>query len=527
MKPNAKRAKKSRVVRTDPRVAKLLEQGAALEKQARFNEAAGVYKEAAFAQPDNPVPWRELGKVLRTMDNLTPAKAALLKAVELDPKDVGARLYLGRVHQRLGEGREALAQYEQARWLRPREMRAHLGIAGMHEHLHDEERAIAAVDRGLAIEPDHPLALTLRARLDRRRGDLDGARARLEAVLARDLPNQAKLRAAYELARVLEKQGEHGLAFEAAALGNRLQRDTPEAQGQFNTDFLDLLDKQRAIGRGLFEAMAARERPDDGDPPIFLVGFPRSGTTMTEQVLGAHPLLTVSNEQDLFGFELVRMLGRFRPTMPLADVLGQVRGDELAEMRGRYRAAARALIDREPGATRLVDKFPMNLGMLTFINLVFPEARVIVAHRDPRDVCLSCFMQEFMPNSGMVHFLTLEDTARMYEKMMGLWLHQRDLLTVEFIEVRYEDTTRDLEAQARKLIDFVGLEWHDDITRFHERPTPRYVSTPSYEAVSEPVHTRAQGKWIRQADKLAPILPRLEPFVEALGYTPTSEALGS
>ncbi len=524
MKPKA-RQQRAAAARRDQEAARLIERASAAERAGRLDEAAGLLSAATREAPRNPATWRELGRVLRDLEHLFPARDALEKALKLAPTDADAHLYLGRVLQRLGDGPRALGEYERAAWLRPDDLRAYCGMCVMHERLHQLDKAVESIEKGLAKDPDYALAHVLRARLDRRRGDLESARARLDALLAREIPDEARLRASYELSRILEKLDDHAGAFAAATEGNTVQARTPTARAVYHTRFLQLLHDQRVFTREHFEKWGARAVPDDGPPPIFLVGFPRSGTTMTEQILGAHPDLTVSNEQDIFNPVVNRMFRDQKPGDPILDAVEGLADERLDEARAEYRAAAARLVTREPGKSRLVDKFPMNLGMLSFVNRLFPDAKVIVAHRDPRDVCLSCYVQEFVPNSSMVHFHTLEDTARMYEGMMGLWLHQRELLTLDLVEIHYEDTVADLEAQARRLMSFLEMAWSDDLLRFHERDSNRYVSTPSYEAVSEPVHRKAQGKWKRHAERLAPILPRLEPFVEALGYEPTEPAL--
>jgi tetratricopeptide (TPR) repeat protein len=526
MKPKA-RQRQSQAAQRDAEAARLMSRAQTLELAGKLREAAGVFDQATRKAPRNAGAWRELGRVLRDLEILFPSREALRKAVALDPKDADARLYLGRVLQRLGDGPGALAEYERAAWLRPDDLRAYCGLGVVHERLHDLDKAVAAVERGLDKDPAYPLAHVLRARLDRRRGDLEAARDRLHTLLARTIPDEARLRAAYELARVLTALGDHAGAFAAATEGNTVQAGTPTARAVYDTGFLRLLADQSVFTREHFERWGAEPVPDDGPPPILLVGFPRSGTTMTEQILGAHPELTVSNEQDILNPVLNRMFRDQKPGDPLPEAMASLTLERIAEARAGYRAAAAELVRQDPGKRRLVDKFPMNLGVLSFVNRVLPDAKVIVVHRDPRDVCLSCYVQEFVVNASMVHFHTLEDTARMYDGMMGLWLRQRELLTLDVLEIHYEDTVADLERQARRLMDFLDLEWSDELLRFHERDGRRYVSTPSYEAVSEPVHRKAQGKWKRHAERLAPILPRLEPFVEALGYEPTASALAA
>ena len=133
-------------------------------------------------------------------------------------------------------------------------------------------------------------------------------------------------------------------------------------------------------------------------------------------------------------------------------------------------------------------------------------------------MCLSCFTQEFRLNAAMINFVTLEHTAEFYAAVMDWWLFVRERLTVDVIEMRYEDTVNDLEAQARRVLAFLDVPWRADVLAFHEHAAGRVISTPSFEAVAEPIHRRAVGRWRRYEPQMKPVLARLQPFVDAFGY---------
>ena len=163
---------------------------------------------------------------------------------------------------------------------------------------------------------------------------------------------------------------------------------------------------------------------------------------------------------------------------------------------------------------------PLNLVYLPAVRRLFPRSRVIVALRDPRDCCLSCFMQVFGPNTWMRHFHSLERAAALYADVMSLWLLYRDRLGLEWTEIRYEDVVADVETQARRLIDFLGLEWTDDVLDYRAKAEAKYISTPSYSAVRKPVYSTSVRRWERYRDQIEPIQPMLRAFVHEFGYQP-------
>ena len=167
---------------------------------------------------------------------------------------------------------------------------------------------------------------------------------------------------------------------------------------------------------------------------------------------------------------------------------------------------------------RVVDKLPLNLVDAGLISLLFPDARIIVALRDPRDAVLSCFMQDFRLNDAMAAFLGRASTAGLYHAVMSLWLHYRTVLALPWMEYRYEDLVADFEGTVRDLLSFVGEPWDPVVLRYREAIPGRAISTPSYAAVTSPIHGQAVERWRRYADWLAPEAAVLAPYVAAFGY---------
>lgn len=496
-----------------------------LERAGLVGEAERVLREAAAARPSVPAYHRELARVLRGRREYVGAEASARRAVRLAAKDLEAAILLAQILQDTGKSKEARESFERAIWIAPKDPRAYCGIAVILEKSREIDAAMAMVERALAAAPHHQLAHVLRARMLRRLGRMDEARADAEAFLAApDRHPEARKRMAYELSRILDRLGDYDAAFRAAALGNAIQAELPEARAAYTTAWFPIFDALSQVTAAQAARWAAQRTVRVDPAPVFLVGFPRSGTTMLEQILSTHPRVVATNEREVF-HHAMRVLSRgLTDIAAWAAHLDAMPEAQVEEARAAYLAACDDILREQPGATIVLDKFPMHLGVVMIINRVFPEARILVSHRDPRDVCLSSFLQEFVPNRSMVHFLSLDDTVRVYEMMMGGWLRQRDRVSAPVLEVKYEDITRDLEKQARRVLEFCGLEWDPAVLRFHEREHQRWVSTPSYEAISRPVNTEAQGRWKKYRANLESVLPRLEPFVRDLGYEPTDGA---
>ena len=166
----------------------------------------------------------------------------------------------------------------------------------------------------------------------------------------------------------------------------------------------------------------------------------------------------------------------------------------------------------------LIGKLPLNTLFLPLINRVFPDARVVFAIRDPRDVCLSCFMQNFALNEAMAHFLDLELTVEYYVEVMETGLAALEMLPIKAHRVRYEELVHEPETECRALLEFLDLEWDPVVLEFHRHQSGRQIETPSYPQVSQPLYSHSIGRWRKYEDQMAPHLERLAPLVRRLGY---------
>jgi hypothetical protein len=254
--------------------------------------------------------------------------------------------------------------------------------------------------------------------------------------------------------------------------------------------------------------------------PVFLVGFPRSGTTLLDQILSSHSRIVCIEEREHFAEALAEVI---RDADKLAR-FGMLSAEEIETARGEYWRRVRSENKLSPDVL-LVDKLPLNIVVLPLIRRVFPDAKVIFALRDPRDVILSCYQQRFGMNAAMAQFLELGSAAAYYDAIMRLFDVCRQRLALDLHEVRYEDVVADLESAARGLAGFLGLDYEAGMLDFNATALKRDINTPSARQVIQPLviqplYTRSIGRWRRYGEQLGPILPILEPWVKRFGYEP-------
>ena len=327
----------------------------------------------------------------------------------------------------------------------------------------------------------------------------------------------------YELAAIYDKQQRYPDAYNALVEAKKL---LDQKSSSFRYDAVRIARNARLTTKTISAEHFEKWQVEGSKlPPLphglaLLTSHPRSGTTLLEQVLDSHPQLTSADELQVFADIVYMPLGRgVDQGAAMPEVLGKSDLDHLTRLRRGYLSAMEGALREPIGQRVLLDKNPELTNLIPAVCRVFPELKLIFALRDPRDVVISCFMQRLPLNPVSVHYLTLEDTVKKYVATMKAWLKIRELLCNPWIEVRYEDSVADLTAVSRRVLEFLGLPWDDAVLRYHERAQQKHVHSPTYESVTKPVYRSSVGRWRNYAEQLAPHMRRLEPYIEAFGYS--------
>ena len=484
-----------------------------------YEKAAEAFSEARKRDPDNFDTLSALGAVFKELGRLEESLECLRRAHDLRPGDPGCITAMVLI-ERQAKGADAdVTHIADAVVELPQRADAFAALASSLETMNSLEDAGAAAQEALALDGDHLLANVVAARLERRAGDAAAARDRLRRLGER---NGALDAAGYTvLGQAHDRLGEYDDAFDAFTQAKQCTRHDLGNESSLRQDtFVDHVRTFRTwYSAEKAAAWATPPASPDQPDPVFFVGFPRSGTTLFEQMLDSHPDLVTTGETQILGrLQLITpsLLKRTGQSPQILDDLDAAEAETLARW---YRAEVARHSGVGATSKRVVDKMPLNIVELGFVRRIFPSAQVIVALRDPRDVILSCFMQNFRVNQAMAHFLSVEGTARLYAAVMELWLHYRSDTGLNAIEYRYEDLVTDTEGVARRVFEFLGEPWDENVLQYQNRASERFVSTPSYADVSTPIYDRSIGRWRNYARHLAPALPVLAPFVREFGYS--------
>jgi Flp pilus assembly protein TadD len=477
-------------------------------------------RKALALRPDDADARHAMATLLIRKQRFGEATTQLRAAMALRPDEASLYNDLGYCEQRQRHIDSAIEAYQRSLQLDPQQHLAYRNLGLLYEQIHRLEAARDCAQQALSRAPGDVESTLLLAKLEARDKQYAAARQRLAPLLDTGLSPFHQGAANLAMAKILDRLGDPEATFRHLAAGKRAFRALYRISDKDLQQYRNDIRRFRQVFSAPPPAVSpALEPTDDALKVIFLVGFPRSGTTLTEQVLEAHPDIVASHELPVL-IELTNRIGAVtgRP-FRYPDDVHTLNREEIMLLRDAYRQAMAAALESPPEKDQFVlDKLPLNIVHLGLIAQLFPEGRILLALRDPRDVCLSCYLQSFEMNPAMAQFLSLDDTAAFYRTVMVLLRHYRDTLGINMLTTRYEDIVDDLEGAARRMLDYLGLAWNPAVLQYYRAAQTRRVYTPSYQAVTQPIYPGAKGKWKGYAAQLAPILPMLEELARGMGY---------
>jgi tetratricopeptide (TPR) repeat protein len=471
---------------------------ATLEGAGHKLEAIEQLLSVCAAHPRNSTLQCNAGDMLLRIGAFEQAAAAYQTAAIADEKSVRACCGLGTVYRVLGRNSDAASMYRNALRIQPGLPEARAGLAGALERLGEFDAALEALEPLPESTAANLQLLIVFARISRRYGREQEAIRHLTRALAQTgTPENTVMDARFALGELLESRGAYEDAFKSFQFANQLKSAT-----------FDPIAHHTGVERVLdaYSADFMRNAPhatSDSALPIFIVGMPRSGTSLAEQILASHPAVHGAGElqgMPLLVTEIERLMG---PSVPYPECIPLIGREVLDNLATRYLNFLRSL---NPTATRVTDKLPGNWWNLGLIELLFPGSRIVHVIRDPRDSGLSCYFQNFTVGHDYSFDLAhIGNFCRDYATAMKHW---QSVLRIPVYNIRYEDLVTNFEDQSRRLIEFCGLDWDPRCALPHK--TGRAVNTASYDQVRRPVYSSSVGRWKNYERHIRPLMETLE-----------------
>ena len=468
--------------------------GNAYRDLKRYKEAIEAYRQAVADNPDAAGAHLNLAMGLSDAKRFDQALVSLERALELDPDSASIQRELGNIYQELRRHDEAIACYRKAIELDPEDHATRHNLATVLQTLGHLEEAEETYRQALAIRPDFFGSLRQLASVKKFKGNDEEVAAIEQALKSDSMSEEERIDLYFALGKAYDDSKQHERAFRQLQSANQLHRKTLNYDKDKNTQFIDRImatyDKAFFKNRGGFGSQSER--------PVFIVGMPRSGTTLTEQIISSHPQVHGAGE-------LMKMhqISSDLPQRLKVDL----KYPEAVKLLDKENALAAAqdyldyLDEHDQEALRVTDKMPFNYRLMGFLALLFPKAKIIHIRRNPLDVCLSCYFVKFKEHLDFSY--NMVELGHYYRDYMRIMDHWRRTLPVTWMEIRYEELVANQLAESKQLIDFCGLEWDERCLEFHRNKRP--VLTASSWQVRQPLYSSSSGRWRNYDRYLGPL----------------------
>ncbi len=491
--------------------------GAIHGMRGEWRESSKYFSKAVKIAPKSFEGFRNLGNAERNLSNLNAAQKHLTKALSIKAAFPEGWLSLGLVYLDKMENQKAIAAFEKALALKPDFDVAALNLFTTLERMNEVENLRIWVSKFEKASNNHPIAQLFQAALLNRDQKLEPARDILKGLKFSQNRTHGDLMMELTRVNLLSKiEGKLGNYKDAYALfdqSNALNAKASKSGDHSAERYMAGLDRRLDyFQKGFSKSWTPIELP--AESPVFLVGFPRSGTTLLETFLGGHSQIAISDERPL--------------VRALTGALGTSWGQDLQKLESlddksasKARKAFWSEWRKYNGQSDVkIDKLPLNLVYAAEILRVFPNAKFILALRDPADAVLSCFMQSFKLNDAMATFETTLSTAQTYDRAMGLWQSYTEELSPAVFTCKYEDIVTDKEPVLRGLMEFLELDWQENILdHLTSIKTRADIRTPSYAQVAQPLYTSAMQRWKHYEHLMPEALEIIQPWRKHFGYS--------
>jgi tetratricopeptide (TPR) repeat protein len=485
--------------------------------RAKNVEALIVFQQLLRFNPNHVEALINAGICEHIARNIPEAKLHYQQAIALDPKSALALHQLANLFADELDTESAIDYFRKSLAVDPRASDVWAELIELHERSNQLNDAQMLLNQAGQNLPNNPNLAYVSAKLARRNNQIEQSVSSFKKIDVRQLHPRFLQAYYFEFAATLDRAGEYGLAFQNFEKGNQLASQTIRAK---QTDFSALDRHMDAVEEWLNSGARIGEFHKDedlGEDLCFLLGFPRSGTTLLDVMLDGHPQTQTLEERATFehiAFNIDKNYGGY----PFG--ISTINASQRAHLRKQYRNILEKEGIKPNPSGIIIDKMPIRTIDVACIHRLFPRAKFLFSVRHPCDVILSNFMQNFSANEAFVHFNTIAESARIYERVMRIWKTSSQLMPIPFHIVRYESLVTHTERTLQETCRFLGLPWIESINSHQQTLKDRErIKTNSYHQVAEPVYARAVNRWQHYRQQFEPHLAKLKPYADYFSYS--------
>ena len=490
--------------------------GTLLVQTQRLELAKSLLYKATQINPNYAAAHNNLGVVFQEFKEFQKAKDCFEKAIRIKPNHVDAVNNLGNVFKQLGKPQKAIDYYQRAIEIEPSYVGAHYNLMEVCEKTNRITELKDAVSNARTFFKDNSIIKLYEGILLSRNEKFVEAKNCLKLISFESNEINKEIIRVSTLAKCYDRIGDTDKAFNYFKKANLLTQKTKIKNFDKNKYLQEIKIRKEFFKKSNIKKWPVLKQPDNEPSPIFLIGFPRSGTTLLDTILRSHPLIEVIEEQFMVE-QLINSLNQL-PNGGL-EGLKEIENEQIKKIRKTYFESLESQIQNKNNTKLYIDKLPLNIIHVGEIVRIFPNAKFIVSLRHPCDCVLSCFMQDFELNDAMANFLNLDDAAHLYDAVMNLWTQYTSIFSINYHEVKYENLIENFEPTVRSILNFLELSWDDSVLNYLITAKKRdRIATPSYSQVTKPIYSYAIGRWQRYRKQTSNIYPILEGWIKKFNY---------
>ena len=458
-------------------------------------------------------PYNNLGLIYLDKQNYIEAKKYLKKALELNPKYSPALLNLGNLEKNFGEIEKAENIFKEIISINPNYFDAYNNLMDLYEGTNQNEKLLEIISHSKNIFKENLIVKLFYGQYLYKTKKYDKAINTLKNINFNNQLNRERLRCLV-IAKSYDQLDKTTQSFKYFKITNEINLTTKSKEIN-KSKTIDTIEKRKKFFNKPIKFNLNKSKKKPAENLVFLIGFPRSGTTLLDTILRSHSSIEVIEEENLIG-DLVNSINK--SIVQDFKNLDNIKDADIDNLRNSYLASRNKFI-KNKNTKIIIDKMPLNIIHVGEIIKIFPNAKFLVSLRHPCDCVLSSYMQSFKMNNAMANFLDLEDSARLYDHVMSLWFQYKDNLQINYIEIKYESIVSEFRNTINNVLSFLNISWSDDVLNFYTTAQKRdLISTPSYDQVNQPIYSKSVYKWKKYEGQIEKVIPILKPWINRLEY---------
>ena len=478
----------------------------------KYSEAEKILIKALDIDSNNLEIKLSLAILYKDILQFEKSKKLFLEILDKNPKSLIALINYGNLLKNTGDKKESEKCFRKAIEINPKYFPAYNNLLVLYERTNQNNKLKELIDKAEINFKNNITLQLFHGHYLYKIEDFKSSLNILKNIKFNDNEYQKEKLRNLLLAKNYDKIDETNTAFEYFQKTNNISLKYKDRDID-KTKALKIISNR--INYFKFQNKEISSNSNTNDSPVFLIGFPRSGTTLLDTILRSHPSIEVLEEKSNTT-DMINSLNKI--INGDLNNLENIQVDEIELLRNNYLESLKKNINSDISNKIIIDKMPLNIVHVGEIIKIFPYAKFILAIRHPCDCVLSCFMQNFRLNDSMANFLNIEDSSEMYNLVMTLWKHY-EKLNINYQIVKYEDIVQNFKKTTESLLSFLKVPWTDNVLKFYEVAQSRnLINTPSYDQVYRPIYSESAYRWKKYEDKIKPILPILKPWINEFNY---------